>query len=256
MFKTPKTTIIIQARMGSKRFPKKVLARIEKKPMIWHVINRVKQIKGIQIILATSKKEEDDVLIEIAKKCNILNFRGNSDDVLRRFYNCAIRFDADPIIRITGDSPLIDPRLIRKLLKIYISHNYDYVSNVFPIRTFPDGLDIEIFSFQTLKKMKKAAKLKSEREHVTSYIRNNIQKFKIYNYTTKKNLSWHRWTIDEKEDLIFVKKIYSYFKPKLIFSTTNILKIISQKPQLKQINYHIPTNEGYVESLKQESKTN
>ena len=105
-----KSTIIIQARTGSSRFPRKVLARIEKKPMIWHVIERMKKVKGAkQIILVTTKNPRDKILLEIAKKCGIIGFRGKTRDILDRYYKCALEFEADPIIRITGDCPLIDP---------------------------------------------------------------------------------------------------------------------------------------------------
>jgi len=249
-----KPTIIVQARTGSRRLPKKVIALIEKKPLIWHVINRLKHVKKYeQIVLCTTKSPKDDVLVELAKKSGINYFRGSSYDVLDRFYYCLLKFNADPIIRITGDCPLIDPKLIDKLLDVYNKNKYDYVTNNLP-PTFPDGLDIEIFSFKTLEKTYKNAKLKSEREHVTPYIRNHSQKFKIYNLKNRENLSHLRWTVDESKDLKLVRKIYSLMKPSITFDHGEILKAISKFPSLTQINQNIIRNKGYLKSLKNDKK--
>ncbi len=245
-----KPTIIIQARIDSRRFPKKVLAKIENRPMIWHVIERIKGIRGIkQVVLVTTKNPQDKILLKIAKDCNIMSFKGKTCDVLDRYYKCAIEFDADPIIRITGDCPLIDPNIIKKMLNLYTKGDYDYLTNTFP-PTFPDGLDVEIFSFKTLEKLVKKAKLPSEKEHVTSYIKNHPKEFKILNYENPNDLSKFRWTVDEKQDLEFVKRIYKKMKPTVKFSMKNILKIISKDPNILKINSMISRNEGYLKSLK------
>ena len=243
-----KSTVIIQARTGSHRLPKKVLALIEKKPMIWHVINRVKLVEGVdQIVLATTRSKEDKILLEFANKCEINYFIGSTNDVLDRYYNCALKFKADPIIRITADCPLIDPILISEMLKFYQSHNFDYVSNTLQ-RTFPDGLDVEIFSFSSLKKAHKMAK--SEREHVTPYIRNNKAKFRLFNYKNKKNLSSYRWTVDEKSDLKFVRTIYLKLRPNMIFNFKDVLGVIKNNPEISKINRHISSKEGHQVSEK------
>ena len=247
-----KPTIILQARTGSKRLPKKVLASIEKKPMIWHVINRVKNVTGIeQIILATTKSNDDKKLINIAKKCGINFFQGKSRDVLDRYYFCAKKFNADPIIRITADCPLIDFIVISKMLKIFQTHNYDYVCNTLP-PTFPDGLDVEIFSYKSLRKAYQNAKLKSEREHVTPYIRKHVKKFKLFNYANKKDLSKYRFTVDEKNDLKFVRKIYAEFSPNTLFKLKDVIAVLKKYPELIKINTGIERNEGYKISLKKD----
>jgi len=244
-----KITVIIQVRTGSQRLPKKVLRKILKKPMIWYVLKRVKKIKHIeQIIIATTLEKKDDVIVQIAKENNISVFRGESSDVLNRFYNCAKQFNADPIIRITSDCPLIDPFLVEKILDFYLNHNFDYVSNTLE-PTYPDGLDTEIFSFKCLENAVMNAKLKSEREHVVPYIKNHPKKFNLFNYRNEKDLSQYRWTVDEKEDLIFVRKIYNKMKPKIIFSYQDILEIISEFPDLIEINKNFKRNEGYAKSL-------
>jgi spore coat polysaccharide biosynthesis protein SpsF (cytidylyltransferase family) len=246
--------VIIQARTGSERLPKKVLARIQDKPMIWYVIQRVKRVKGVKnIVLATTTKKTDQILLRIAKENRISGFAGSNNDVLDRYYRCAMMYKADPVIRITGDCPLIDPILITKMLRFYSKNDYDYVSNTLK-PTYPDGLDVEIFSFKTLEKIWKNAKLPSEREHVTSYIRNNLRQFKTFNYVNDEDLSDHRWTVDEKQDLKFVRKIYSLMHPRKYFTTRQILHLISKNPKLQTINNDILRNEGYLKSLIMDKK--
>jgi len=245
-----KTTIMVQARTGSRRLPRKVLAKIEGKPMIWQIINRLKKVKlADQIILITTTKSEDKILLKIAEKNNIFAFAGSINDVLERHFYCALKFKADPIIRITSDCPLTDPSLIDKMIKFYQKNDYDYVSNTLS-PTYPDGLDVEIFSFAILRKLVKLTKAKSDMEHVTSYIRKHQNKFKIYNYQNRKDLSSFRWTVDEKRDLTFIRKIYSSMKPKFIFSTNTVLSLLSKNPNFLQINEGIMRNQGYLSSKK------
>ncbi|KAF6246728.1 acylneuraminate cytidylyltransferase [Nitrosopumilus sp. b3] len=246
---TKKIVLIIQARTGSTRFPEKVLKLIQKKSMIWHVINRVKQIPKIDVIvLATTKKKEDLVLVNIAKNNDIQYFQGKTHNVLDRFFQCAKKFNADIIIRITSDCPLIDPKLIQQMLHVYLNHDYDYLSNTIK-PTFPDGLDVEIFSFQALEQAFHSAKWKSEIEHVTPYIKKNSKIFKIFNYENKKNFSNIRLTVDEPLDLKLIRKIYKKFRPKLIFSLNDIIKIISNDPNFFLINRDLERDAGYKKSL-------
>ena len=250
MSKHEKVTCIIQARTRSERLPNKVLKEIENLPMICHIINRVKKAKNIdQIILATSNTDTEKILLEIAKKFKIIGFAGDEKDVLDRFYNAAIIYAANPIVRITGDCPLVDPILLDKKVEIYQANDYDYMSNTIE-RTFPDGLDIEIFSSEVLKISNKEAKWLSEREHVTPYILKNQNDFRIYNYKNKQNLSNLRWCVDEEDDLIMIRKIFQEMRPNQFFSTDDALKIILKRPDISKINSGIMTNEGYEKSLK------
>ena len=250
MSKHKKVTCIIQARTRSERLPNKVLKEIENLPMICHIINRVKKAKNIdQIILATSNTETDKILLDIAKKFKIIGFAGDEKDVLDRFYNAAITYAANPIVRITGDCPLVDPILLDKMVEFYQANDYDYMSNTIE-RTFPDGLDIEIFSSEVLKISNKEAKWLSEREHVTPYILKNQNDFRIYNYKNKQNLSNLRWCVDEEDDLIMIRKIFQEMRPNQFFSTDDALKIILKRPDISKINSGIMTNEGYEKSLK------
>lgn len=226
------------------------MAPIVGKPMIWHIINRLKHVKSAeQIVLLTTKKYEDDALIRIAKKHGILYFRGPTNDVLKRYFLCAEQFNADPIIRITGDCPLVDPYLIDEMIGFYHSHEYDYVSNTLN-PTYPDGLDVEIFSFKTLQRIEKFAVKKSDREHVTSFITRNKTLFKTHNYENDQNLSELRWTVDEQTDLTLIRTIYSKLKPKRVFSKNDVLVLLSKNPKISDINNNIKRNQGYFISLK------
>ena len=250
MNNSEKITCIIQARTRSERLQNKVLEEIENLPMICHIINRIKKAKNIeQIILATSNTESDKILQDIAKKFKIISFAGDEKDVLDRFYNAAITYAANPIVRITGDCPLVDPILLYKMGEFYQANDYDYMSNTIE-RTFPDGLDIEIFSSEVLKISNKEAKWLSEREHVTPYILKNQNDFRIYNYKNKQNLSNLRWCVDEEDDLIMIRKIFQEMRPNQFFSTDDALKIILKRPDISKINSGIMTNEGYEKSLK------
>ena len=251
---TKKIILVIQARTGSTRFPHKVLKLIQNKPMIWHVINRVKKIPKIDnIILATTKKKSDLILTKIAKKSDIDYFQGETNNVLSRYFQCAKYFDADIIIRITSDCPLIDPKLIENMLNYYLKHNYDYLSNTLK-PTYPDGLDVEIFSFNALEKAFSLAQWKSEIEHVTPYIKKNPKIFKLYNFENSKNLSNMRMTVDEPPDLKLVRSIYQKLKPKKIFSLNEILKIISDNPKILSSNENFKRDSGYEKSVKNDQK--
>ena len=240
-----KITVIIEARTGSSRLPNKVIAEINSNPMIFYVIDRVKQIKSVeQVVLATTNEKNDQILVEIGKQNSIMTFTGDSIDVLNRDYQCALQYNADPIIRITGECPLIDPYLVEDMLKFYLKNNYDYVSNRINPK-YPDGLDVEIYSFETLKNAAENAKWSSERELVTTYITKNPKKFKIFSYENEKDLSHYRWTVDEKKDLEFVKKIYSIMNPKTNFSMDEIVNLLLKNPELVKINSGIMRNEGH-----------
>jgi len=254
MNKTKKITCIIQARTNSSRLPGKVMLKLSNTPIIVHIIDRIKKSTLIeQIILATSVNHNDQKLLDIANDNQITGFKGSELDVLDRFYNSAKEYGADPIIRITADCPLVDPILIDRMIKFFEKNNFDYISNTLK-PTFPDGLDVEIFSFQTLETIMKKSNLKSEREHVTTYLKTHLDEFQTYNFENDKNLSHHRWTIDQKEDLEFMKKIYALSNSKLILNMQEILDIISDNPELMEINYGIVRDAGYQYSLQNDEK--
>ena len=248
--------IIIQARVGSSRLPKKVLKSILGKTAIEREIERVKKVKLAQkIILAIPDGKKDNTLEKIGKKAKVLVYRGSENDVLDRFYQSAKKFNLTDIVRITGDCPLFDWQICDEVIDFYLQNKYDYVSNVRP-PTFPDGLDIEIFSFKTLEKAATEAKLKSEREHITSYIASHPEIFRIGNLVRNGNdLSGLRLTLDEGQDLILIRKVYGFlYKKKKYFVLEDILKLFQEKPELLKINKKIKRNEGLAKSLREEKK--
>ena len=244
---------IIQARVGSKRFPKKILKNLDKKyNVLEYVINQLKSSKKIdKIIIATTLSRQDEVIVDFAKKHNYEYFRGSENDVLDRFYQCAKKFNLDTIVRITSDCPLIDPNIVDQVIEKFTLTNSDYVTNTFP-RTFPKGLDVEIFNFIVLANMWKNATLPSEREHVTQFVFNN-KKFKIGNFENKQNLSCLRWTIDYEKDYEFLCKIIQKIVKRPILMN-DVLKILDAEPDLKEINSNIDPNEGLEKSKKEDKK--
>ncbi|PIR06977.1 MAG: hypothetical protein COV55_00950 [Candidatus Komeilibacteria bacterium CG11_big_fil_rev_8_21_14_0_20_36_20] len=254
---------IIQARMSAERLPNKVIADIAGKPMIWHVVNRVKSTSKIdKVILATSDKLIDQKLVEVASQIGIDVYTGSESDVLDRYYQAAKKYKTDIIVRITGDCPLIDPNIIDKTIEYFLKNNFDYVSTAHTNKSmdsaYPDGLDTEVFNFSSLEKAWKEAKLKSEREHVTPYIWNNSQIFKINTFQgddCDQDYSQMRWTVDEERDLKFVREVYkNLYKDRNIFFMKDILNLLKDYPELLEINSDIKRDDGYFKSLKEEEQ--
>ncbi|MDD4873840.1 MAG: glycosyltransferase family protein [Dehalococcoidales bacterium] len=241
---------IVQARMNSTRLPGKVLKNIESKPMLWHIINRLKKAKLIdKIVIATGSKSENKPILKLAEEMSIDTFTGCEQDVLDRFYQAAIKYNAKVIVRITADCPIIDPCIIDVAIKLYMQGSYDYVTNAFE-RTYPDGLDVEVFSFAALEISWRKAKWASEREHVTPYIHKNPNKFRLANIENKTDLSRLRWSVDEEKDLEFVRRIYKHLhKDGQIFYMEDVVRLLAEHPELKKINRAIAINEGYIKSL-------
>lgn len=245
---------IIQARMNSTRLRGKVMKKIDgKNPSLFYTISQLQSCKLIKkIIVATTTKKEDDIIEKFSKKINIECFRGSENDVLDRYYNCAKNSNFKNIIRITADCPLIDPTLVDRMILEFKRNNYDYIHNFDP-RTFPDGEDIEIFTMELLSKAWRYAKLPSEREHVTPYLRKNYKKFKIKNFANKKDLSEYRLTVDYKEDLKLIKKIIKNIDKRPIL-IKDIIQFLQNKPELIKINTKFEPNEGYAKSLEEDKK--
>jgi spore coat polysaccharide biosynthesis protein SpsF (cytidylyltransferase family) len=238
--------------MGSTRLPGKVLKIVDgKNPSLYFTISQLKQCKNIdKIIVATTTLKEDDIIENFAKNLGIDVFRGSVEDVLDRYFQCANYFKINTIIRITGDCPLIDSLIVDRGIEIFQSENYDYVTNTFP-RTFPDGNETEIFSFNILKKAWETAILPSEREHVTPYFRNQKQNFKIKNFENTIDNSHLRWTVDFPEDLQLVKTLISKIDSRPIH-LEDILHLIKSEPELIEINNDHEPNEGLKRSLEKD----
>lgn len=243
-----KKVAIIQTRMGSTRLPGKVMKIIMDKPIIEHVVNRVKASKEIDdIIIATTTKKEDDIIVEEAQKLNVKYFRGSENDVLSRYYYAAKEVNADIVIRITSDCPLIDPQIIDKIIKLFIEtskkEKIDYLSNTIE-RTYPRGLDVEVFNFETLEKAFKEADRPYQREHVTPYIYENPEIFKIKQIKNNVDYSNYRWTLDTIEDFKVIKIIYkNSHKENELFYMEDILKFQEEHPEISKINEKVRQKE-------------
>ncbi len=238
-----KIIAIIQARVNSTRFPSKVLKKIRGKPLIEILIYRLSQVKKIdQIILATTKNKEDKKLVDLVTALGYPVFCGSEDDVLSRYYETAKFYEGDSIIRITGDCPLIDPDLVDTAINKFQLGDCDYISNTDP-PTYPDGLDIEMFSFNSLEISHQKALKPFDREHVTSFIRNN-QSFVKLNFHNDINYSKERWTVDEKDDLKVIKNIINHFYPNFLFKWQEILDLKKNHPNYFIDNEHIIRNSG------------
>lgn len=235
--------------MGSTRLPGKVMKFLdEKTPSISSTISQLQECKEIdKIIVATTINKEDDVIADHIKNLGIDLFRGSEDDVLERYYECARKFHLSGILRVTADCPLIDPTIVDMGLKIFKNNDYDYVSNTLR-RTFPDGNETEIFSFQALERANNEANLPSEREHVTPYFKTHSDIFNNKNFENSENLSHLRWTMDYEVDMKLIKLVLEKI-PKRPILMTDIINLLKNEPDLKKINSAHHPDEGYQKSL-------
>ena len=209
-------------------------------------INRIKKAKKINsIIIATTNKKNDDVIKQQADKLNVNCFRGDEDDVLDRFYQAAKIHNPDYVVRLTSDCPLIDPILIDEIIKATISSNVDYCSNTL-IESYPDGQDIEVFTFSALKKAWKESVLKSEREHVTPFMKKNFKSINIHSNNMEFNKV--RMTVDEPNDLVVINKLVD--KLGLNENWQNYTKLYLNDKNISNSNASIIRNEGYLKSIK------
>ena len=240
---------IIQARIGSKRLPRKVLLPISGKPMLMHIIERVRRCRNIdKIIIATTRCNEDDAIEELVDTISdddLSVYRGSEEDVLGRYFGAAQSVDAKIIVRVTGDCPLIDWKLIDDMMDEFVKEGYDYLSNVLTKRTYPRGLDVEIFTFAALKSINGLELSKREREHVTTYIREHTAEFNTHNFEGTEDHSGYRWTVDEPLDMVFVQKVFDeLYRQNNRFGADDVLTLIKEKPELAKINNKVEQKEN------------
>jgi len=236
-----KVIAIVQARMGSTRLPGKSLIKIEGKPILEHIVNRIRYSKTIdEIIIATTTEQEDEAIVKLARKLQIGIFRGSAEDVLDRFYQAANKFNGRVIVRITADDPFKDPKVIDKIVNYFLSHTeLDYASNTIE-PTYPIGIDVEVFTFSALERAWVGAKTMIEREHVTPYIWDNSCSFNIANIKNHKDLSHLRWTIDTQKDLEMTREIYrKLYVEDEVFYMEDILRLLHKIPHISDINSNI-----------------
>lgn len=241
---------VLQARTSSTRLPQKVLCPVLGEPMLFRQIERIRRSRLIdKLIVATSSDASDDPLQAECAKRNIPCFRGSLDDVLDRFYRAAEPYRPDYVVRMTGDCPLADPEVLDRVVEYALAEGVDYASNVLK-PTYPDGLDIEVFTFATLRAAWEQASLSSEREHVTAYIYKHPELFSLGGIKCDTDYSLLRWTVDEPEDLEFVRHVYEALYPeKPDFAMADILEYLQANTALSQLNEKFERNEGYQKSL-------
>ena len=236
-----KTVIVVQARVGSSRLPSKVLLTLAGKTLLERMIERVSAIKkDCDLVVATTTSVEDERIRGLCKQIGIRCFSGSTTDLLDRHYQAGRELQADVIVKIPSDCPLIDPAVIDRVFEFYFHGQYDYVSNLHPA-TYPDGNDVEIMSFGVLEEARREATLPLELEHTTPFIWERPDRYRIGNVTWETGLDYsmsHRWTIDYPEDYQFIKTIYDelYTEQRPIFSLYDILELLKAKPGLFFIN--------------------
>ncbi|HSN76310.1 MAG TPA: glycosyltransferase family protein, partial [Anaerolineae bacterium] len=238
-----KTIAIVQARMGATRFPNKVMQPILGRPMIELLLERLSRSQLIdQVVLATSVDERNLPLVEHVRGLGYAVCQGSENDVLDRYYQAAISCEADVVVRITGDCPLIDPAVVDDVIAAYRRNAADYACNTFP-PTYPDGLDTEVFSFTALQSAWQDAFLPPQREHVTPYIRES-GRFRVLNVPYREDHSGQRWTVDEPEDIEVIKAIFEHFSPRTDFGWQEVLQMAQEQPDLFVANRELTRNQG------------
>lgn len=240
--KASKVIIVVQARMASTRLPGKVMMTVMGKSLLALMIERLNMIRHwATVVVATSEDQEDDVIVTEAEELGVPCYRGSMNNLLDRHYQTAKRFEADVVLKIPSDCPLIDPQAIDQALEYFFSNagKYDYVSNLHPA-TYPDGNDVEIMTMACLEKAWKESTRQLELEHTTPYIWENPDLFCIGNVSWETGLDYsmsHRFTIDYQEDFDFMKKVFEELYPaKDNFSCTDILDLLNRKPEIYHIN--------------------
>jgi spore coat polysaccharide biosynthesis protein SpsF len=203
--------------------------------------------------VATTTNPLDDPIANLCGQLGIPVYRGSEEDVLDRFYQCASALQAGVVVRLTADDPFKDPQVIDHAVGLLKTGHYDYCSNTLR-PSFPEGIDVEVFTFEALARAHAAAALPSEREHVTPYIWKHPDLFKLHNFVHAQNLSGMRWTIDYESDLQFAREVYRrLYTAERVFLMDDILALLRREPDLGQINTGIMRNEGYHRSLAAEA---
>jgi len=230
---------IIQARMGSTRLPGKVLMDLGGDTVLSRVLARTRRSATIgEVLVATSDRPVDD---EIVKECARLKtkvFRGDETDVLDRYYRAAQFSKADVVVRITADCPLIDPEVTDHTVQEFLAHRPDYASNVL-VRTYPRGLDTEVFSIVTLERAWRESSDAYQRAHVTPYIYQNPERFRLLSVQGDKDYSKLRWTLDTTQDMEFLRAVYAMAAGRGEFGWRDVLGILEREPGLAELNRNV-----------------
>ena len=238
-----KTLAIVQARMGSTRFPNKVMRPINGVPLIELLLHRLSLAKLIDhIMVATSTATGDKQLAAHVRSLGYEVFEGSENNVLDRFYKAAQSHRPNTVVRITGDCPLVDPELVDAIIASFVPRNVDYLCNVNP-PTFPDGLDTEVLTYSALEQAARDAKTSDELEHVTPYIRES-GRFTAENFFNDNDYSRERWTVDEPADLTVIDAVFRHFSPRINFGWLEVISLRKQHPEIFESNQDLTRNEG------------
>ena len=225
--------------MGSTRLPGKVLLNLGGKTVLARVVERVRRSRtASQIIVATTHGLDDDRILEECRRLGVATFRGSEDDVLDRYYQAAGKAHADVVVRICSDCPLIDAAIIDRTVEEFLESAVDYASNALD-RTYPRGLDVEVLTYQALERCWRGARLFYQRSHVTAYIYEHPQLFRILRVTGEVDHSCHRWTLDTHEDYQFMQAVYERMPDPDHFWWRDVLDLLDREPDLANLNRHI-----------------
>jgi len=234
-----KVVAIVQARMGSTRLPGKVLKDLAGETMLARVVERLHGTRLInEVLIATTDRPADDAIVAECRKVAVAVSRGDQDDVLDRYFRAAQLKKADVVVRVTSDCPLLDPEITDKTIAAFLEARPDYASNVM-VRTYPRGLDTEVMSFDALARAWRRASKAYEREHVTPYIYEHSEEFKLLSVTGDLDYSGYRWTVDTPEDMEFVQAIYGRFQGHTLFNWRDVLALLDREPEIVNLNQHV-----------------
>jgi len=248
-------TAIVQARMGSARLPGKVMMPVNGRPLLDYMIERLKRANILEkIVVATTNSRLDEQIVAWCEESEVACFQGDENDVLSRYYQCSKQFDASIVVRMTSDCPLIDPKIIDEVVQSYLDRpDVEFSSNTVPLPCFyPDGMDVEVFSTDLLKKAYDDAQLPSEREHVTFFMW-KTGKFKTYRLDPPKDISQYRFTVDYPQDFEVIKAILEQlYVENQTFSLSDLIQFMNENPHLSALQKNIDRYGGWQKSYQQD----
>jgi spore coat polysaccharide biosynthesis protein SpsF len=222
--------------MGSTRLPGKVLKDLGGETVLARVVSRLRRATRVdEIVVATTDSAADDAIVRECHRLKVSSFRGSENDVLDRYYQAAQVCAARTVVRITSDCPVIDPQLVDETVRVFQQQRGDYASNAFP-RTYPQGLDAEIFTVAALEQAWRDAHEPHEREHVTPYFYEHPELFRLVSLRGETNCSQYRWTLDTAEDLELLRAIYARFRNQDDFSWSEVIQLMEREPELTELN--------------------
>ena len=236
----------IEARMNSSRLPGKVMKKVNGKSMLEYMVSRVKKVPNInKIVIATSINSEDDAIVQEANNLGVAIYRGSENDVMSRVLCAAEENKFDEFVALTGDCPLIDPKIISEVIYEFIHNNFDYISNAI-VRSYPDGMDVQVLNFRSLKLSSEMTQEQLHREHVTLHIYKNPDIFRVKNITANLELFWPELglTLDQIEDFELIKNIIENFAPRIDFSCLEIIDYLKINLNLVKINSSVKRKEA------------